>query len=179
MSNLGLGLLWMLCALWMVQEICALLSTNQIQSFSQVQFCHFFLPHALGVCLFLLQVLMGAMLYFLSSDGLLWVLWFWFYCTQSKKTVQKGEYSQLMLTAVFFFFIKIYLPQIPGQFVFCQKKFPCTPILHWNFPWTISAANKNGRGRNFSNNFWTFFLEFLSFVMIMVQKNESQQIIRF
>ena len=100
MSNLGLGLLWMLCALWMVQEICALLSTNQIQSFSQVQFCHFFLPHALGVCLFLLQVLMGAMLYFLSSDGLLWVLWFWFYRAQSKKTVQKGEYSQLMLTAV-------------------------------------------------------------------------------
>lgn len=100
MSNLGLGLLWMLCALWMVQEICALLSTNQIQSFSQVQFCHFFLPHALGVCLFLLQVLMGAMLYFLSSDGLLWVLWFLFYCTQSKKTVQKGEYSKLMLTAV-------------------------------------------------------------------------------
>ena len=69
--------------------------------------------------------------------------------------------------------IKTYLPQIPGQFVFCQKKFPCTPILHWNFPWTISATNKNGRGGNFSNNFWTFFLECLSFVMIMVQNKES------
>lgn len=75
--------------------------------------------------------------------------------------------------------IKTYLPQIPGQFVFCQKKFSCTPILLWNFSWTISATNRNGRGRNFSNNLWTFFLECLSFVMIMVQKKESQQIIRF
>lgn len=176
MSNLGLGLLWMLCVLWMVQEICALLSTNQIQSFSQVQFCHFFLPHALG----------GLLVFTSSFDGchVIFPQFWWAYeCFGScftalslKKLYKKANILNLCWQRLI---IKTYLPQIPGQFAFCQKKFPCTPILLWNFPWTISAANKNGRGRNFSNNFLTFFLECLSFVMIMLQKKESQQIIRF
>lgn len=176
MSNLGLGLLWMLCALWMVQEICALLTTNQIQSFSQVQFCHFFSPRFRWFACFYFKfwwvpcyissVLMGY--YECFGSG--------FTALSLKKLYKKANILNLCWQQLI---IKTNLPQISGQFVFCQKKIPCTPILFWNFPWTISTTNKNGRGRNFSNNFWTFFLECLSFVMIMVQKKESQQIIRF